>query len=338
MRIDLQQPDTWAGVNQTYREALALPGAGYSVQSYMGLRHAIWEICLGLTQLFPTKKTIVYSHHSRSVFENMAVALSREGFTIKLLTDAEMNSPAFALDPHLKDLLFLFWSVDDPVTGELFQYPALQESLKDKRIHRIEVSHSKHTCIAPQVPLPFDAKILSIRGDRAISVSGERFKMQPPIASGLNWPSLSLEQAQSDLARHDEALYETMKSRVLTFEDNLPSGAERVLAQDKQRLFDRALFAFRDLDGLAFIIELAQHLGLDVREPGVASRIETTSLCRWKDERIFKDLGREDLQREGLAPELIRGLVLLSAETLVGDIKGQVEKTRKKLLALQNSL
>ncbi len=262
----------------------------------------------------------------------MAVALSREGFTVKALDDVEMNLPAASLDPHTKDLLFLFWSADDPVTGELFHYPALVEALKDKRIHRIEVSHSKHTCLAPVVPLPFEAKILSLRGDRAVAVNGERFKLQPPIAGGLTWPGLSAEQAALDLVVYDETLYDNMKSRILAFEDDLVTGAERVLALDKSRLFDRTLFTFRDLDGLAFITELASQLALDVRDPGVPSRIETTSLCRWTDERLFGDLGLQ-----GLGPEMIRGLVILSAEALVGDIKGKLEATRKKLLQLQSS-
>lgn len=342
MRVDLQIPDTWDVVNQSYRQALALGEGGYSVQTYLGLRHALWEICGQLSQLFPNRKTIGYFSRAVPVFESVAVAMSREEYTVKVLREEDLNNPAAWLEPVAKELLFLVTEADDPVTGALYEFPQLDEVLKDKRIFRLVISHAMHTCVPLTPPRALEARLLSLRADRTVALLGERVKVQPPIASGLSWAAISPNAARADLACVDSGEYETMRTRVEAFERSLPAGAVRILDPSKPRLFDRAVFAYRDIDGLALITELARELACDMRAPGERGWLETASLCRWQDERVLRGLGdrglvaRDTISNSKLTPELIRGLVILSAESLVGDVKRKLEAARARLLALQN--
>lgn len=336
MRVDLRTPDSWHKVNGSYREALGLGAGSYAVQAYMGVAHALWEIGTQLAQLQPNKRTIVYLKEAAAVFEPLAVHLSREGFKVRALTEAELNSPGEWLDAVVKDLLIVLTACDEPVTGELFETPVLEASLKDKRVYRVRVSHSQHACVAPSVPQPLEAHILSVAPDRAVALMGERVKVGPPIASGLAWTEIDTKTAlihlSQDSTHRFASDWKNLTAKVEAFEANAPLGAEPIVACGRARLPDRVLIAYRDLDGLALAEELARLLQIALPPAGQPGLIETTSLCRWKDERTL-----QGLLARGFAPELLRGLLILDVTLLDrADLRPALEAARERVLALQN--
>jgi len=93
--------------------------------------------------------------------------------------------------------------------------------------------------------------------------------------------------------------------------DAVPCASSGDVSLPARRLFDRSLFCFEDVDGLSLATEIANSFGLPLPPPGAESMIETTSLCRWGDERIFSGL-----RDRGLSPEQLRGLVIIAVELL----------------------
>lgn len=329
MKIDLQIPDSWHKANAVYREALALGNGGYGVQTYLGLRHALWEVCTQLAQLQPNRRTIVYAKEAAPIFESVAVPLSREGFRLRAFSEAELRNPSAWMESAQKDLLFVLTELDDPVTGELYGLSELREALKDKKCYSVHVSHSWHSTFAPEVPLASEIQILSLRPNRAIAVVGDRVRITPPVSTGLSWPDVSLPEAKNDLARETGS---ELLQRIEELESQPPASGERLLPAGKSRLPDRALIAFRDVDGLSLAAELARELGLQLLEPGTKSEIETTSLCRWQDERVF-----QGLVAKGYAPEVLRGLLILSANLLNRtDLKSKIEIAHANITKAQS--
>ncbi len=332
MRVDLRIPDTWHKTNAVYHEALALGPGGYGVQSFLGVGHALWEVSMQLAQLQPNKRTVVFLKESSPVFETVAVHLSREGFRVRALTEAEMRAPAAWLDAALKDLLFVFSERDDPVTGELFELAELDDALREKRLYRLRVSHSWHTCFRPRAPGPQDVQILSLAPGRAVALTGERIRVSPPVAADLTWPEISKAEAEAHLALGSVADPEAALKRIESFEASAPAGGERVLAAGRARLPDRAVIAFRDVDGLALASELARSLGFPLAAPGEASQIETTSLCRWSDERVT-----QALLARGFAPEVLRGMLILGPEPLSRPgLADALSDAKARVVALQD--
>ena len=331
MRVDLQRTDSWNAVNSVYREALGLGESPLQVQTYPGLKAGLWEICTQLTQLVPNKRTIYYQKEAGPVFESVAVHLSRDGFKVKALTAAELNNPAEWFEAVQKELLFIVELQDEPVTGELYDFPELDKVLADKRVYRIAVSHARHACMKVVMPSTYNVNLMSIRLDHAVAVLGERVRVQPPVASGMVWPEYSLTAARQELNTPPAETYALRKGHVLAIEKALPDGAKAVLAPDANRLYDRAVLTYDDLDGLSLITELAKELNVEIKPPGDFSPLETTSLCRWNDERIWQGL----IER-GFTPTQLRGLVVISSEIIREGLIKKINEARKRVLASQN--
>lgn len=287
-----------------------------------------------LAQLQPNKRTVVYLKEAAPVFASVAVHLSREGFKVRALTRSELNQTESWLEAAQKDLLFVLTAYDDPVTGELFEVPALEGALADKKCYRIHISHSRHTCIAPTAPQNLEAHILSLTPERAVAILGDRVKVSPPIASALVWPEVSTEEAKEQLAIARNKDLARLAQAVEAFEAAPPKGAERLLNAATPRLPDRAIIAFRDVDGLAMMTALAKELGVSCPRPGERGLLETTSLCRWQDERIL-----QSLLARNLAPEALRGTLILDVELLArADLRATIETVYSRTLQRQSGL
>ena len=336
MKIDLQVVESWERLNETYRQAL-LPFGGIddtiNVQVYLGYQHALHEICQSLAQIFPHRKTIAYFKHASPAFEPIAIALSKEGFAVKALNFEEMRQPKAWLDPIQKELLFFMSAFDDPITGELFQFPEFEQEIKDKRIFRLTLSHSFHRYFSLPKPSTYEVRILSLERDRALMLAGERGKFIPALAPKLNWPADEAPSVQKLLAPIAPEKYQELQATLLKIKSQLPAEAKAILPDTVSCLNDRLIFSFSDIDGLAFIEALAKMTSLNLTAPGEDSDLETTSLCRWDSPRLLGFFSER-----GFSPETIRGLIVIAADALTkiqpDAIKLAYEQVRKQQLGL----
>jgi hypothetical protein len=329
MRIDLQRTDSWHKANAAYAEVLGLTESQLQVQLYPGVKAALWEVCTQLTQLVPNKRTIYYLKEAEPLFESVAVHLSREGFKVKALDAAELNNPSAWFEAIQRELLFIVDLQDEPVTGELYDFPELDKAIADKRTYRISVSHARHNSLQIAPPTQYRTNLLSIDLEKTVAILGERVRVQPPVASGMIWATPDKSKAKEELQITDNKTYEAQKQKVQAFEKSLPQGAKKVL-QTENRLYDRAIISFDDLDGLSLITELSCELARELKPAGNKGPLETTSLCRWEDEKIW-----QGLVTKGFTQTQLRGLVAISAELIDDKLKSKIETARNHVLKQQ---
>jgi hypothetical protein len=127
---------------------------------------------------------------------------------------------------------------------------------------------------------------------------------------------------------------EPLESRegVLAFEQKKLGGCEPFFASDAERLWDRAVVFWKDMDGSAFIEELANNIGFGLLAPGEEQTMETTSLSRWGGVKTM-----DWLYALGVEPDVVRGLVILSASLLkLNNFDVAFVKARERVLELQN--
>lgn len=340
LRIDLPGPDAWESLCEQYRAALPMPVAdpAVHVRVYLGYSHALWEVTQGLAKLFSHKKTIAVVNGEPEL-ESTLLAFSQEGYTVKSLTGDDLENPAAWLDEIQTDLLFVLWSEDDPVTGAVHRHEKLQAALKDKRVCRILLSHARHRFEPRSRPAPYEARILSLRSDRALLIAGERCRLQPLIAHRLPWACEATDAIAAALHVFDSARARELRAAVLDFESKLPSGFQTYFPPETGsepesevgRVWDRSVLYHPDYDGLAVIDGLAT-MGNEVLPALGADHasLETTSPCRWESPRLA-----EWLKVRGESTATIRGLVILDAQTLNAATASRLEEVAARLRRIQ---
>ena len=331
MRIDLPKADTWYAANEQAREYLKIADDPHvSVQVYLGVRHALWEVTQALANTFTHRRTIGYTPFSGPEGEFVALQFAKEGFAVKSLTLDEFNNPKPWLETASKQMLCLLSAYDDPATGELYQTEVHVSAMKDQRIFRILISHSFHQNQMLQKVGPYDIQIVSIRPDLAIAVLGERAKLSPPVATNLEWNELKF--ASAFKVRSTDEI-DNSKKTLADFHKLLPKGVvEFYSSQDS--LHDRAFLFIQNVEGLSFITSLAKQLNVQIKDLGAAGELETLSVCRWQDPRQLEWLGPK-----GLTIEKLRGSVIISAELIqrfgASKLVKEIELVHSQLLSEQ---
>lgn len=331
MRVDLPKADSWYAANDQAREYLKIADdPNTSVQVYLGVRHALWEVTQALANTFSHRRTIGYTPFSGPEGEFVALQFAKEGFTVKSLSLDEFNNPKAWLETASKQMLCLLSAYDDPATGELYQTTSHVTAMKDQRIFRILISHSYHQSQILEKVGPYDVQLISVRPDLAIAVLGERAKLTPSVAANLEWTDLKF--AEAFKTRTNDEIDNAKKS-LAEFHKLLPSGiAEFYSSQDS--LHDRAFLFIQNVEGLSFITTLAKHLGVEIKDLGSPGDLETLSVCRWQDPRQL-----EWLAPKGLTIDKLRGSAILSAGLIqrVGPAKlaSAIDSVHQQLLSEQ---
>lgn len=327
MRIDLIPPEAWTTLCEKYRAKLPFPERDQvQVQIYSGYRHALLEITQSLARLFTHKKTIAVSSKTEPAFESVAVGFSEEGSVVQTLEVATVKEQASKLATMTKELLFTLVSEDDPITGRLYDFSAIDLALKDQRLFRIKLSHQAFRTRALTKPGPYEIQILSLRPDLALVIAGERCRISPTLAPRLPWTTPSAAMIEQDLA---SAL--SHKKEIEDFESKLPAGFHRYFAPGEARLDDRAVIWHPSFDGSAVIEELARLLGENLTEPGETSKLESSSPCRWPSPRLV-----DWLIARGEKEEVLRGMVVIDAELLSKNLGPHLNQVATTLTKLQN--
>lgn len=326
MQIDFRAPDSWLKLNDTLAESLGIDLDKNKAHIYQGVAHALVEICVGLTKLYPLKKKIYYFKNMNPLFEAVLMPLARDGYKLVPLSLDVLHSQDEWLAKLEREDLFVLYSADEPLLGRSYDLQKFEEKIKDKNIFKIKVSHGQHFYNFDEL-MKFKlvennkAVIYSLARDMAIAVLGERGRVGAITADQLYY-------------RNSYSLDWFQKSRILdlnkieSFEQKKIADSKPIFKPGDFRVPDRAVIYWQDMDGAAVIDRLAESLNIQLNPPGEEIRLETTSLSRWGGVRTMSFL-----ESQGLSPEIIRGLVIIHHDFL--DSHGEFEKT---LIEVRNSI
>ena len=280
------------------------------------------EIGLGLAQFFPHKKRVYYFKNLNPYFMRLIKVLALEGYETQELTLQEMASPQkWMAQIHSKDL-FVLYSLDDPFLGQLYPVEDLESQLSEnQQIFRICVSHNQHkyTKIKKQQD-NHKVTLYSIDSQSCLAHFGKRVHTKELISPSLNWNSWSDKNL-------DFGSMAQKKELVTGFEAALNKTPPLSHAQ---RIFDRAVLCWEDMDGFALIYQMAQDMDLPLGPPGADPHFETTSPSRWKSENFIKWLENLEFIQQ------VRGLVILSHKLIDSQFVDVVRSARKKVLERQS--
>jgi hypothetical protein len=318
-------PESWDHLCTAIKSLWGLDSHKCQIKVYRGVSHALYEITQGLTVMFPHKQGVGHIEHMSPYFEPLMVGFSRLGYQIHTTPSTALHDPAAWVAALVKDTVFVLWSDDDPLTGQLYPSAPLREQLKDKRIFQIRVSHSSHLRPTPKAPGPYDIEVCSVTPDLCVAITGERARFVDAVTPQMPWRT----QEILALLKNQKPLVEDA-AKVQVFETDARTGFTPLLTKP-ERLYDRAVLFARDVDGFSVISELAKALKIEIGEPGGESLLETTSLCRWNTLnglKWFSDQGRE--------PEIVRGLVIIDQSLLSDRLAIQLGQIHQQLLKLQS--
>ncbi|MEQ1876643.1 MAG: hypothetical protein ABL958_08350 [Bdellovibrionia bacterium] len=292
----------------------------------LSLTFALNEVTRGLARLFPHRRSIAYVQGCGPYFEPLMKYFSAEGFSLQAVPFTQLKSPAW-LETLKKDSLFVLLSDDDPLTGQLFETAEIQAALEAKKIFSILTSHAAHNYRETWSMSPYLVRVLSGGPQFALSLLGDRAaKIEPLLFGPADWVTGLAEKAEAFFAVKSED-----RDVVRDFENARPGSAALFFSEETPRLFDRAALYWTDMDGEAFVHELAMALKVSLLIPGSESRIETASLCRWKGMKTLSWLNEQ-----GIQADVSRGLVLIARDLIDSKLSAQIEKVRTHLLKIQN--
>ncbi len=328
MRLNLPKTELWSSQNQIYQQALGLAeDPRFSVQIYTSVSHALGEVCSSLSDLIPHKRTVAHFSLMGPDFDSVAVSLSKKELTLKSFKYDEISAPEY-FTPLAKDLLMLVTCFDDPVTAARHDFLFLEERLKEKKYFHIKLSNFLHSQEPLKLPTHYEVLVLSLTADRTLVIAGERAKLKPDFTPKLSieWDADEsvLSEVQKlrflDKSKINEEEIQKKRAKILSFEKDLPKGISAFFSADASRVFDRSVLTCEGVDGLSAISRLGENL-------------ETTSLCRHFDQKMF-----QHLVSQGHSLEKLRGTILIDEKQVSPDFKKLLAKVYADLLKEQHEV
>lgn len=282
----------------------ALPGRS-AARLHPDVPTALNEGVRGLARLFPHKKALAVVKGSGPWFDPLVVFMATEGYQIQEIPFAETQSGSTWISTLNKDCLMVLHGVDDPITSRILEKPDWLNALQEKKIFSVAVSNAHHHGRPPQGILSHQLRILSGGNDGALLVVGDRASRIESLVVGIR-PS-----RRSDLEFLRTIFAESVvyREKIETFEKKGWGGSQTILVSGDERVWDRAVLYWNDLDGSAVIDTLATKLKWTLSDPGEEPRLESVSLCRWGGLS-----GTKWLREQGYTPEQLRGLVIISGK------------------------
>ncbi len=338
MNIHLPADDIWSSQNKAIRQACGLADdPRFTVQIFTSISHALSEVCFSLSDLIPHKKTVTHFDKLGPDFDSVAVSLSKKELTLRHFSRDEISNPDY-LTGFSKDLLMLVTSFDDPIVASKHDFLFLEDQLKEKRYFHIKISNFLHQSEPIRLPTHYEVLVLSLTNDRTLVIAGERAKLKVELTPKLriDW---NFENKVSNVV-NELAFFEKNREmnplqaeklklqtdyhcqQILAFEKDLPAGITPYFTSISDRVFDRSVLICDGVDGVSLVTRLAEY----VVEPN-DDLLETTSLCRWQNAKLFEYLD---------CSQNLRGLILIDAKLLNSVFKTLLGKVYKDLLAEQN--
>lgn len=317
MLVDLIAPESWEKTNDQVKAALAVPSEN-NIRVYKGLPHSILEMTLSLAQLYVHKRYLGLIKGLSPAFDFMNTYFLRESYNLQTTEHVHLKSDLSWLSQLHKDTHFMMYAEDHPVTGELCDYDSIDKILNDRKIFSLRVSHFNHLYKSEKMR-PYSCRICSYGNDLSIIIMGERVKPAPMMAHQMGWEFESIQKllkkdknhlASPFLVDEFEAHFQNFKY----FKD-----------ANTQRLYDRSVLCFPDINGEALLTQLAQQF------PREQNLMETTSACKWGAFKIYKGWW---LPQPSL--ETLRGILVFASPLLEKkDFAKKVQSAYEAVKALQ---
>ena len=324
--IDFRVPGRWDELNLRLEQDLKWKGPGH-LKMFFGAATALLEIVTSLQKQFPLRRKVYFCRSLDPLVDSVVKHLAREGISLQPLTTQEWNDNSWIAKVD-KEGLAVILPIDDPFLGRLYQRPDLQPALAPTKLFQISISHSFHRSRGiPPLSHPLQIHLLSLNESICLGVFGEKAKVPLWMSETLPWNDEMLETAVDVLSDPQEN-----RETVLAFEQKKLAGCEPFFTSGIERLWDRAVIYWKDMDGTAFVEELANSIGFGLLPPGEEQTMETTSLSRWGGVKTM-----DWLYALGVEPDIVRGLVILSASVLkLHNFESAFLVARKRVLQMQN--
>jgi hypothetical protein len=286
---------------------------------------ALMDAAYGLRRLSSFKKKILYFKDMDPNFTPVVTALAKEGIELIAMDLKCLKSPESIIEQLGKDILFVLYSVDDPILGRLFEIEKFESLLAENSCFRIRISYNQH--LYADLPKA-DRNTLHIWGapsGLALLGLGERVRVGASGSELRSWSGVHSAEIIDELQAR-----ENKKNKVIEFEEGFRTFASLPM-ENRERVWDRAVLAWPDMDGSAVIDSLGGRMNLALSPPGELGVLESTSLSRWGGLKTFDWLHSWDL-----SPEIIRGLIVIDADILSADLALKIREVRTSLLEDQN--
>lgn len=305
MRIDFLRPDSWEMANEAVLKNVPAGPSGTQVRVAKGLVGGLFETFNATASFLSHKKTIGVIEGQSWCQQAVLAPLLRDNHEIKTFAVASLQNPEGIIESIGTETSAFFFPEDHPITGEKFVFEALETLLTQKRIFSIRVSH--HGKLEATEGLkPYSVRLCSIAPDLSAAFLGARYKTPPQMAPWQAWNVREVEtQIKERLSSHQED-----RAAVEKFEAGLGGGFKPVLATDS-RVWDRAVVTSTNRAGEQVLMDLETLTGKSQVLGGAPAWADTAQLCRWN--ATMQDLS---WWKTALTPDEIRGLVVLSIETL----------------------
>jgi len=321
---DLFVPENWERLNDQFREQLKVP-SDQLIKFYRGLGHGVYEIAVGLSQLYSHKRSVGFVKGNDPYIEFIQPHYLREAYQIQAMDSISLQQHHAHWGEWVqtlkKDTVFVLACEDHPVTGEIQDLSELDSALNDKKIFFIRISHAAHV-FHPMEVNPYTVRICSVNKDLAFVHSGAKFKVPPLIASTMEWSFKEIQMALKHLENKKE-----FPQEILKFEDSLKDFKFPWAGQ--KRIYDRGLVILPGVTGDLMSHTLSQKLGFSASDQ-FNLNLWSPHLCQWNSVKMFKNWWKNSPQDETL-----RDLLIISSELIQRN--GFAESLRKTYEELKNS-
>lgn len=326
MHIDIVPTESWQTLGDELKNNFSgqlFPSeASVQLRCYRGAGHAAYEATQSLMQVYGHKKNIGYVNGLSPVFDFLIAQYLKEAFQIQSTEHLSMGPIEAWVESLKKDTNFVLLAEDHPITGEIFDTTEIDRILNEKKIYSIRISHARHFQVTEEIR-PYSARILSYGPDLAVVVYGSKFKPGGITASQMGWDKVS-------------TIQKIQRKRKRVFDQSLVQNFESALSDYKffstpiSRLYDRAVLSFPEANGEAMIHEITEAMSLNKNL--AEDLMSTTSQCAGEEPLSFR------WWMPAPAPEILRGLVVFSAEILARkDFANLVKSSYDKIKSLQES-
>lgn len=287
------------------------------------------EILSFLHRLSPHKKKILIESHLSPFLGQLSSQLSSEGFEIH---EVKSENALEAFAGKESEILCFVYAGDAPVLGVKRGPLPWRTDLEKRRVPRVGVWHNPQAFMTsvprdPQEIGKYSYHCVAISTDFAVLVHSVKVKPHLPLSHLSEWSENLLGNIHlSDLAENRNA--------VETFEKSKPSDAIPILQNwSGERVWDRVVLGWEDMDGHALIDSLAKSYGRELLPPGQDPWFETLSLSRWGGLKVFQNL----IGALHISENQARGCVVIDLELVQKDLADRIKDCRKKILNLQGT-
>lgn len=273
---------------------------GDSAFLYKDTHVALLEILWGLGRQYLTRKKIYLLKDQSPYFtyiKKLFLSLSYEVLDLPIESLKDPDLYANHLD---HTTLAVVMARDIPFLAKTWDTQNLCGYLYEKKIVQVEVIHESQYSqgVLPSLN-PSHVQVYDFLGLSSLVVTGRRVQYESPISSGQNWDDFNAELLSGRVCSQS-LHFELVKE----FESNLPDGAWKMPLKDTERIYDRAIFAWRNLSATAVLSELC-------KQNSKYHTIQTSCLISWGGLSAMCWL-------ESFVPDplCIRGLIVVPANLL----------------------